>query len=210
VIQDDVFARLLTFPNVLITGHQGFFTREALANIAETTLANATAFETARGELHEVILEEVGGAARRAADPRHPRPDARRPLVRGARRVAGVASRWGSPSWSSGSPPRGAGARPPAALAGTTAEAGFTALTILWIIGPALGIHQLQLRTGAADVLRAALGAFAPDPRILALLVAWFFVLFMEGAAGFGASVALAAPFLVAAGSGRWRRSPSR
>ncbi len=40
VLQDDVFARLLTFPNVLITGHQAFFTREALAAIAETTLAN--------------------------------------------------------------------------------------------------------------------------------------------------------------------------
>lgn len=86
------------------------------------------------------------------------------------------------------------------ALVGTAAEAGFTALTILWIIGPALGIHELQLRTGAADVLRSALAAFAPDPRILALLVAWFFVLFMEGAAGFGSSVALAAPFLVSAG----------
>jgi D-lactate dehydrogenase len=35
VIQDDVFARLLTFPNVLITGHQGFFTREALQSIVE-------------------------------------------------------------------------------------------------------------------------------------------------------------------------------
>jgi D-lactate dehydrogenase len=40
VLQDDVFARLLTFPNVLITGHQAFFTREALSAIAETTLAN--------------------------------------------------------------------------------------------------------------------------------------------------------------------------
>ncbi len=40
VLQDDVFARLLTFPNVLITGHQGFFTREALTAIAATTLAN--------------------------------------------------------------------------------------------------------------------------------------------------------------------------
>ncbi len=39
-VQDDVFARLLTFPNVLITGHQAFFTREALENIARTTLAN--------------------------------------------------------------------------------------------------------------------------------------------------------------------------
>jgi D-lactate dehydrogenase len=48
VLRDDVFARLLTFPNVLITGHQGFFTREALAAIAESTLASITAF--ARGE----------------------------------------------------------------------------------------------------------------------------------------------------------------
>ncbi len=46
VIQDDVFARLLTFPNVLITGHQAFFTREALQNIAYTTMENITASET--------------------------------------------------------------------------------------------------------------------------------------------------------------------
>ncbi len=45
VIQDDVFARLLTFPNVLVTGHQAFFTREAMAKIAETTLANLTEIE---------------------------------------------------------------------------------------------------------------------------------------------------------------------
>ncbi len=45
VIQDDVFARLNTFPNVIITGHQGFFTKEALANIAETTLENLTEYE---------------------------------------------------------------------------------------------------------------------------------------------------------------------
>ncbi|MFZ4557679.1 MAG: NAD(P)-dependent oxidoreductase, partial [Pseudanabaena sp.] len=44
VIQDDVFERLLTFPNVLVTGHQAFFTRQALANIAETTLSNITEF----------------------------------------------------------------------------------------------------------------------------------------------------------------------
>jgi D-lactate dehydrogenase len=45
VIQDDVFARLLTFPNVLITGHQAFFTREALTAIAEITLSNIAEFE---------------------------------------------------------------------------------------------------------------------------------------------------------------------
>jgi D-lactate dehydrogenase len=59
VIQDDVFARLLTFPNVLITGHQGFFTREALVRIAETTIGNVTAFERGAGELHEVNLEQM-------------------------------------------------------------------------------------------------------------------------------------------------------
>lgn len=47
-LQDDVLARLLTFPNVLITSHQAFLTREALSNIAETTLTSVDAF--ARGE----------------------------------------------------------------------------------------------------------------------------------------------------------------
>lgn len=45
VIQDDVFARLLTFPNVLVTGHQAWFTREAVTTIAETTLRNLQQFE---------------------------------------------------------------------------------------------------------------------------------------------------------------------
>jgi D-lactate dehydrogenase len=43
IIQDDVFMRLLTFPNVLITAHQAFLTREALGNIADTTLDNIEA-----------------------------------------------------------------------------------------------------------------------------------------------------------------------
>lgn len=44
VLQDDVLARLLTFPNVLITSHQAFLTREALRNIATTTLQNIDDF----------------------------------------------------------------------------------------------------------------------------------------------------------------------
>jgi len=44
VVQDDVFARLTTFPNVIVTGHQAFFTREALSKIAQVTLANINAF----------------------------------------------------------------------------------------------------------------------------------------------------------------------
>lgn len=54
VLQDDVLARLLTFPNVLITSHQGFLTREALANIADTTLASISAFEKGEPLTHVV------------------------------------------------------------------------------------------------------------------------------------------------------------
>jgi D-lactate dehydrogenase len=59
VIQDDAFSRLLTFPNVLITGHQGFFTEEAITSIAETTLANVTAFERGTGTIHRVTSEQI-------------------------------------------------------------------------------------------------------------------------------------------------------
>jgi D-lactate dehydrogenase len=45
ILQDDVLARLLTFPNVLITSHQAFLTAEALANIAHSTLASIRAVE---------------------------------------------------------------------------------------------------------------------------------------------------------------------
>ena len=44
ILQDDVFARLLTFPNVVITGHQAFFTHEAMTNIANITLENIIKF----------------------------------------------------------------------------------------------------------------------------------------------------------------------
>ncbi len=48
IIADDVFARLLTFPNVLITGHQAFFTHEALGQIAAATIRNLSDFEAGR------------------------------------------------------------------------------------------------------------------------------------------------------------------
>ncbi len=89
---------------------------------------------------------------------------------------------------------------PPVATAGALAEALFTAATILWIIFPALCIHQLQTRIGAIETLRGALGRLTPDPRLAAVVVAWFFALFIEGAAGFGTTIALAAPLLVSLG----------
>jgi D-lactate dehydrogenase len=59
IIQDDYFQRLLTFPNVLITGHQAYFTETALRNIAETTIANISAFQRGERLLNEVTPERL-------------------------------------------------------------------------------------------------------------------------------------------------------
>jgi D-lactate dehydrogenase len=58
IIPDDLIQRLVSFPNVLLTGHQAFFTREAMLTICATTLANITAFE--RGE---TLVNEVQAPA---------------------------------------------------------------------------------------------------------------------------------------------------
>lgn len=57
VIRDDVFSRLLTFPNVLVTGHQAFFTQEALTRIAKTTIANLDGFERGDGPAHPITVD---------------------------------------------------------------------------------------------------------------------------------------------------------
>ncbi|MBV7531708.1 2-hydroxyacid dehydrogenase [Chitinophaga sp. sic0106] len=56
IIQDDVWSRLITFPNVVITSHQGFFTHEALTQIAETTLSNIACFEKGEPLVNEVKI----------------------------------------------------------------------------------------------------------------------------------------------------------
>lgn len=56
ILKDDVLARLMTFPNVLLTSHQGFLTKEALSNIAQTTFQNIADFESGSPLGNEVIL----------------------------------------------------------------------------------------------------------------------------------------------------------
>ena len=56
IIDDDVLARLLSFNIVIVTSHQAFFTKEALHNIAETTLQNIEDFRCHRPLVNEVIL----------------------------------------------------------------------------------------------------------------------------------------------------------
>lgn len=86
------------------------------------------------------------------------------------------------------------------ALAGTGAEAVFSAVDILWIILPALSLYELQQRSGAIDAIRAGLMSLSSDKTLLAVIIAWFFGSFMEGAAGFGTPIALSAPLLVSLG----------
>lgn len=64
IIQDDVFQRLLTFPNVLITGHQGFFTEDALQAIASTTLRNLSDAEAGLPLANAVSAAQVAGGRR--------------------------------------------------------------------------------------------------------------------------------------------------
>jgi lactate permease len=87
-----------------------------------------------------------------------------------------------------------------ATLLGAGAEALSSTVTILWIVLPALALYEFQSRTGALDRIRDALTGLTADRRLQAILIAWFFGLFMEGAAGFGTPVALAAPLLLGLG----------
>ena len=59
IIQDDVFQRLLTFPNVLVTGHQAFLTEEALTAIAVTTLSGLTEIEAGRVPANRVTADQI-------------------------------------------------------------------------------------------------------------------------------------------------------
>ena len=58
ILQDDTLARLLTFPNVLMTSHQGFLTKEALQKIAKTTLQNIQDFQDGKVLLNAVCANK--------------------------------------------------------------------------------------------------------------------------------------------------------
>jgi len=85
-------------------------------------------------------------------------------------------------------------------LTGAGAEALSSTANILWIVLPALALYEFQAKVGALERIRVALTGLTAEKRIQAILIAWFFGLFMEGAAGFGTPVALAAPLLAGLG----------
>ncbi|MFC4728018.1 L-lactate permease [Coralloluteibacterium thermophilus] len=85
-------------------------------------------------------------------------------------------------------------------LAAALLEGGVVALTILWIVFGAILLLNVLRRSGGLDVIRAGFAGISPDRRVQAIVIAWLFGSFLEGAAGFGTPAAIAAPLLVALG----------
>jgi L-lactate transport len=78
--------------------------------------------------------------------------------------------------------------------------AAFGLFPISWIIFWAIALFRVTVKAGQFDVIRNSIGRVTPDPRLQALLIAFAFGGFLEGAAGFGTPVAIAATMLVGLG----------
>jgi lactate permease len=88
----------------------------------------------------------------------------------------------------------------PRVVAAASLRGAMIAASLLWIILPALALLYSLRETGGLGTIRAGFYDISPDPRVQALVVAWLFGSFMEGAAGFGTPAAIAGPLLVALG----------
>ena len=90
----------------------------------------------------------------------------------------------------------------PAGLALAAAGHGmiFAAFRIVWLIVAAVFLYDIAVETGQFDVMKASIARLSGDRRLQAVLVAFSFGAFLEGAAGFGAPVAISAAFLVGLG----------
>ncbi|MFM1997017.1 MAG: hypothetical protein RLZZ111_1404 [Planctomycetota bacterium] len=87
-----------------------------------------------------------------------------------------------------------------AALAAAAHGAAFGLFPIGWIILPAMFLYRLSVESGALDVMKRSVTRLSADHRMQALLIAFSFGAFLEGAAGFGAPVAISAALLVGTG----------
>ncbi len=88
----------------------------------------------------------------------------------------------------------------PAAVAAAGYGACFGLIPICWIVLPAVFLFDLTVRSGQFEVLKQSVAAISPDRRMQALLIAFCFGTVLEGAAGFGAPVAICAALLIGIG----------
>lgn len=87
-----------------------------------------------------------------------------------------------------------------AAIGAITNGAAFGLLPIGWILFSAILLYRLTIETGKFEIIKDSIGSLTPDRRLQALLIAFAFGAFIEGAAGFGSPVAVAAAMLVGLG----------
>ncbi|MGF1472235.1 MAG: L-lactate permease [Rubrobacteraceae bacterium] len=87
-----------------------------------------------------------------------------------------------------------------ASIAASTVQGLIIALTILYIVFGALLLLATLSESGAVDTIRSAFTDISPDRRVQAVIIAFLFGTFIEGAAGFGTPAAVAAPLLLALG----------
>ncbi len=86
------------------------------------------------------------------------------------------------------------------ALSAALYGAAFGLFPICWIIFWAIFLYRLSVETGQFEIIKDSIGSVTPDRRLQALLIAFAFGAFVEGAAGFGAPVAVAAAMLAGLG----------
>ena len=90
---------------------------------------------------------------------------------------------------------------PPSLTVSAAAYGGaFGLFPISWIVFWAIALYRVTIETGKFEVIKASMGSLTADPRLQALLIAFAFGAFVEGAAGFGTPVAVAAAMLVGLG----------
>ena len=88
----------------------------------------------------------------------------------------------------------------PMALAATAYGAAFGLLPISWIVFSAILLYRITIETGKFEIIKDSIGSLTTDRRLQALLIAFAFGAFIEGAAGFGSPVAIAAAMLTGLG----------
>jgi lactate permease len=86
------------------------------------------------------------------------------------------------------------------AVSATVHGAAFGLFPISWIVFWAIALFRVTVETGKFDIIRSSIGRLTPDPRLQALLIAFAFGAFVEGAAGFGTPVAIATTMLTGLG----------
>jgi L-lactate transport len=88
----------------------------------------------------------------------------------------------------------------PTAISAAGLGVAFGLLPITWLIFWAIALFRITVETGQFEIIKNSIGRLTPDPRLQALLIAFAFGAFLEGAAGFGTPVAIAASMLIGLG----------